>query len=75
MSNDAPSQGRWPLMPEQYFGQAGTEWRAAIEALHKFAQLTGAPGGDDVVDWFAVKTDQFIAANRERSSPQKDPTP
>jgi hypothetical protein len=55
------------MSPEAFFGEATAEWRAAINALHAFAQSTRCPAGGNVFDWIASRTDAFTEVNREEA--------
>lgn len=75
MGSDAPSRAQEHVTPETVFGvSAGRCWRIAVEATHAFAQATGCPAGDNVFDWFGVKSDEYRAAlvstRKDGSSPQ-----
>ena len=48
------------------FGPEGAKAHSeAMDALHRFAQATGALGGQDVIQWMSEQTERWIEAARE----------
>lgn len=39
--------------------EAGDLWAAALNALHAFAQASDCLPGDDVIEWFANRTEAY----------------
>lgn len=58
------------LTPEKFFGkEAAAEWRAVIDAAHRFAHRTDALPGEDVFAWHATKSREFHEAVEKAQKP------